>query len=120
MVSRETFKTTNTLSPDFVAGIISTSGTFFHTHTARVEQFGFQIKMRHENYELLRMIRDVLGITNHIHIYREGNTRYAILLTRSKKTLTEKIIPFVDERIYGQKLKDYLQWKKNLLLLSNN
>lgn len=115
MVSRETSHKDRVLSTDFIAGVVSVCGTFFHTQSARTNQFGFQIKMSDDNYELVRMVRDAIGISNPIHIYKEGNSRYALLITRSQKTLFNNVIPFVDERIFGQKLPIYLQWKNDLL-----
>ncbi|MCX6780885.1 MAG: hypothetical protein NT003_02080 [Candidatus Magasanikbacteria bacterium] len=121
MVSRETFPNNRTnLSPDFVAGIISVSGTFIHIHTPRVEQFGFQIKMPRENQELLKLVGKALGIPNKVAVYNESNTHFAVLITRSRKTLVNKIIPFLDSRLLGIKLKHYLQWKDDMIKLSNH
>lgn len=108
MVPRET-------SVAFAAGIVSLSATFIHINSARIEQFGFQIKLSSENYELIKLVRDCIGITNPIRIFKEGATRYALLNTRSRKLLINKIIPFMDENLSGPKLLPYLQWKQTLL-----
>ncbi len=108
MVSRET-------STEFAAGIVSLSATFIHIDSARVEQFGFQIKLSQENYELIKIVRDCIGIKNPIRFFKEGSTTYALLNTRSRKLLLRKVIPFMDERLRGPKLLPYLQWKQALL-----
>lgn len=116
MVSRETSVSTPThLTPDFIAGVISVTGTFIHIHSARVEQFGFQIKMAEKNRALLDLIRVSLAIKTPIRKFKEGNTDYVLLITRSRKILIKNIIPFIDDRLIGPKLKDYLQWKEKLL-----
>ncbi len=111
MVSRET---SHNLSDDFIAGIISVSGSFLHTKTARVEQFGFQIKTPKENFALLEMIRLRLGLKGSVKIYSADGSEYALLITRSKKELLNKIIPFVEHKLLGIKLNQYLNWKDKL------
>ncbi len=108
MVSRETFT-------DFAAGIVSISATFIHIDSARIEQFGFQIKLSQENYELIKLVRDCIGLKNSIRIFKEGVTSYALLNTRSRKLLLTKVIPFMDEHLRGPKLMNYLQWKQALI-----
>jgi len=115
MVSCETKKSNLELSDEFVAGVISVCGTFFHTSTARTEQFGFQIKLPSENEVLLSKIRDAIGLKNRIHLVSSAKTRYVILTVRSRSDLKSKIIPFIDDRICGHKLKSYLNWKRLLI-----
>ncbi len=112
MVSRET---QICLSREFVAGIISISATFIHINSSRIEQFGFQIKLSKENFEILNSIRTNLGIETPVRTFKENKVGYALLITRSRKTLLTKIIPFMDEYLFGPKLVSYLQWKKDLL-----
>lgn len=108
MVPRET-------SMDFAAGILSLSATFIHINSARVEQFGFQIKLSKENAELIRIVQACIGLKNRIRFFKEGETSYALLNTRSRKQLVGKVIPFMDEYLRGPKLLPYLQWKKDLI-----
>ncbi len=103
------------LSPDFVAGVISVCGTFIHIKSARTEQFGFQIKMSPENFELLDYVARSLNLNQKPRLYREKNTEYLLLITRSRKKLLGCVIPFIDDRLYGPKLLCYLQWRSDVL-----
>lgn len=114
MVSRETVSITNSLSPDFVAGVVSTCGTFFHIQTARIDQFGFQIKLPATNRELLELIRQALGLRSPVRIFQTNETKYALLITRSKKELKAKVVPYLEDRMSGQKLLQFLKWKNML------
>ncbi len=117
MVSRETLPAQTRLSKDFIAGIISTHGSFLHTHSARVEQFGFQIKLTATNYALLELIRESIGLKRPARLFREKNSSYTILTTRSKKELLTKLIPYIDGEIIGPKLAHFERWKA---LLNND
>jgi hypothetical protein len=107
--------TKNITSPEFVAGVLSLSATFFHNNSARTENFGFQVKLAHENRQLLEYIREVVSIKNDIHTFVEGGTKYVLLNTRSKKTLVNYVIPFMDIYLQGPKLVSYQTWRQNLL-----
>lgn len=115
MVSRETYKVDTLNQLGFVAGLAALSATFFQTRTARYNQFGFQMKMSRENFELLEVVRRVIGISTKVNLYTEGATTYALLNTRSKKILLTRVIPFMDQYLRGPKLKNYLLWKESLL-----
>lgn len=102
-------------SPEFIAGVLSISATFFQNNSARTTNFGFQVKMSRENLEILKLIRNVIQIKNKITTFTEGGTTYALLNTRSKKTLINRVIPFMDQYLCGPKLVRYMQWRENLL-----
>lgn len=102
-------------SPEFVAGILSVTSTFFHNHSARTENFGFQVKLSQENIELVRLVRKAMSLENKISTFTESGTTYALLNTRSKKTLITRVIPFMDQYLCGPKLVTYLEWRKDLL-----
>ena len=114
-VSRETMLEKPLDSPEFVAGILSVTATFFHNSSARTENFGFQVKLSVENTELLRLIRKRLQIKNNVLVFTEAGTTYALLNTRSKKTLTDHVIPFMDHYLIGPKLVNYLNWRRDLI-----
>lgn len=115
MVSRETYKVDAINQLGFVAGLAALSATFFQTRSARYEQFGFQMKLSRENFELLELVRHVIGIKTKVNLYAEGSTTYALLNTRSKKILLTRVIPFMDQYLRGPKLKNYLLWKESLI-----
>lgn len=100
---------------EFVAGILSVAATFFHNSTARTENFGFQVKLSKDNAGLLLMIRAAIPIKNNIHYFTEAGTTYALLNTRSKKTLLNNVIPFMDQYLQGPKLVGYLKWRDLLI-----
>jgi len=102
-------------SPEFAAGILSVAATFFHNSSARTENFGFQVKLSAENLELLRLIRKQLCINNNVLTFTEAGTTYVLLNTRSKRTLVENVIPFMDHYLFGPKLVNYLVWREDLL-----
>lgn len=114
-VSRETMHKKTLDSPEFVAGILSLTATFFHNHSARTENFGFQVKLSKENIGLMRLVRRTMSIENKIHLFTESGTTYALLNTRSKKTLIDCVIPFMDQYLCGPKLITYLKWREDLL-----
>lgn len=106
MVSRET----NLLSHEFVAGVLSVLATFYQISTPRNQQFGFQIKMAGNNYRLLSLIA--------AHLKLNEPKKYgasAVLNTRDSRILINDVIPFCDKYLAGQKLIQYLQWKRRLL-----
>ncbi len=111
MVPRETFSKKIAPNHDFIIGVISVLGTFFHTQTALIDQFGFQIKMPLENQKLLELIRIKIGLRSSVRIFTTKTGSYALLITRSYKEINKKVIPFVDDRLLGQKLKQYVAWK---------
>lgn len=114
-VSRETMPIKTLDSPEFVAGILSTTATFFHNSSARTENFGFQVKLSQENLELLKIVRRTIPIKNQISTFREASTTYVMLNTRSRKTLINNVVPFMDQYLYGPKIIGYLHWRQALL-----
>lgn len=98
-------------SKDFISGFISATATFYHTQTVKNDQFGFQIKVPVTNYELLKQLCRALGIKNTVHVYK----KQAVIHTRSFREIADKIIPFCDDHLYGQKLSQYIKWKQDLL-----
>lgn len=99
------------ITHDFIAGVISLNGTFYHTATAKNDQFGFQIKAPCETFQLINEIGIKMGLSHAPKKYG----RLAILHTRSAKEIAKKIIPFCDDRLYGQKLIQYIRWKQEFL-----
>lgn len=99
------------LTGDFVAGVFSVVATFYYTSTPKNEQFGMQIKLPKENFALLQQIARYLNLRCQPKIY--GKT--ALLNTRSRIEITDRVIPFCDGSLYGQKMKQYIQWKQKFL-----
>lgn len=118
MVSRETNLINHYPSPEFIAGYISSCGTFFEIRSTKGDYFGFKIKAPKNNSELLKIIGTRLKIKSPVRIYNEKDIAYAILQTRSKKELLQYIIPFLDDRLFGTKLIQYENWKSKILKTS--
>lgn len=117
MVSHETAnkKHPDQLSKEFIAGVISVAGSFTHTNTARISQFGFQIKLPTQNHILLDLIRQTLGLKMPVKIYSAGSSEYALLISRSKKELNATIIPFCNEHLLGYKVTQFIEWKEKFI-----
>lgn len=102
----------HTLSLDFIAGLIAGEGSFMWIKQNSQEVPVFQLKMHALDKELVEMVRDGLGLDEEIHEYNHQNRHYALLLVRRRKTITEKIIPLLDGRLFGMKKIQFEDWKK--------
>lgn len=97
----------------FIAGIISVSGAFFATQTARSQQFGFQMKMSKDFSKLIDLCSSTMGLTKKSKNYKDRRGHeVALLLIRSENELLNQVIPFMDTYLVGPKLKSYNRWKK--------
>lgn len=97
----------------FIAGIVSVSGAFFATQTARCQQFGFQMKMSKDYSKLIDLCAETMGVNKKSKNYKDHRGHeVALLLIRSENELLNQVIPFMDTYLVGPKLKSYNRWKK--------
>lgn len=117
MLHKEHMTETNPLnsnlpSYDFIAGILTTTGSFLWVKQKNSEVPVFQLKMRSGDFELLELIKAKLGIKESIHQYIHQDRSYSLLLIRSRRTIETILIPTLDGRLFGQKRIQFDLWKK--------
>ena len=99
-------------SYDFIAGLLTSTGSFLWVKQKKSEIPVFQLKMQAGDYELLELIKSKLGIKESIHQYIHQGRKYSLLLIRSRKTIETILIPILDGRLFGQKKAQFDLWKK--------
>jgi len=99
-------------SYDFVAGLLTSTGSFLWVKQKNSEVPVFQLKMQASDHDLLELIKDKLGIKESIHQYIHQGRNYSLLLIRSRKTIETVLIPIFDGRLFGQKQVQFDLWKK--------
>ncbi|HSR89414.1 MAG TPA: LAGLIDADG family homing endonuclease [Candidatus Udaeobacter sp.] len=99
-------------SYDFIAGLVTTIGSFLWVKQKNSEIPVFQLKVQSKDYDLLVVIKDKLEIKETIHKYLHQDRQYCLLLIRSRRTIENKIIPVFDGRLLGQKQIQFDLWKK--------
>lgn len=99
-------------SYDFVAGLISTTGSFLWVKQKNSDVPVFQIKVQSADHQLLELIKAKLGIDESIHQYIHQSRQYSLLLIRSRRTIETVLIPILDGRLFGQKKTQFDLWKK--------
>lgn len=96
---------------NFTAGVLNVAITFFYTSTPRNEQFGIQIKLPRASEVILHTVTNVLRVSYKPRTYGA----YTKFTTRSTREIAEKIMPFCEGNLYGQKLIDYIKWKQKFI-----
>jgi LAGLIDADG endonuclease len=103
------------LTQEFIAGFISASGTFLKTKKNYNLSFALQIKSSIGNKSLLDQIASTLGVNNRVYIYNGKSQKYSLLIIRDRQSLMDKIIPFLDNRLFGDKNEVFNEWKKSII-----
>ncbi len=99
-------------SYDFIAGLLTATGSFLWVKQKNSEVPVFQLKMQSGDHELLELIKAKLEIKEVIHNYTHQNREYSLLLIRSRRTIETVLIPIFDGRLFGQKRIQFDLWKK--------
>ncbi len=102
----------NLPSYDFIAGLVTSTGSFIWVKQKNSEVPVFQLKMQYFDYDLLEAIRAKLDIKEKAHQYIHQNRAYSLLLIRSRRTIETMLIPIFDGRLFGQKKNQFEAWKK--------
>ena len=97
---------------EFIAGLLTGIGAFLWVKQKNSEVPVFQLKMQAGDHELLKLIKDKLGIKESIHKYIHQRREYSLLLIRSRRTIENTLIPIFDGRLFGQKATQFELWKK--------
>src|SRR5690349_11790968 len=111
-ITENTPPTTFLPSYDFIAGLLTSTGSFLWVKQKNSEVPVFQLKMQIEDYELLELIKEKLEIKEVVHTYTHQNRQYCLLLIRSRRTIETKLIPIFDGKLFGQKQTQFDLWKK--------
>lgn len=105
-------ETNNSLSYDFIAGLLTVISSFLWVKQKNSEIPVFQLKMQSSDSGLLELIKQKLEIKENVYIYSHQNRQYCLLLIRSRRTIETKIIPIFEGRLFGQKQIQFDLWKK--------
>ena len=99
-------------SYDFIAGLLTCTGSFLWVKQKTSEIPVVQLKMQTADHQLLELIKEKLEIKESIHQYIHLNRKYSLLLIRSRRTIENVLIPIFDGRLFGQKAIQFDGWKK--------
>jgi hypothetical protein len=102
-------------SIDFIAGIISVSGSFFWTKRGNTKSPIFQIKLQSADKELLEIVQTGFNLSEKIYEYRYGNRQSATILVRSRDTIINVIIPVLNGRLHGKAAAQFDLWRDQIL-----
>ena len=108
------------LSLDYIAGFISSAGSFMWIKQRLQDIPVFQLKIEKDDKILLEMIASRLGLKERIYEYTHQGRSYAMLLVRRRKTIKEVIIPTFDQRLFGTKKEQFDKWRDRYNLESLN
>jgi len=101
------------LTLDFIAGLITGNGSFLWVLQNNAQEIPvFQVKMPVEDRPILEAIKLKLNLKERIHEYAHQNRHYVILLVRKRSTIESKLIPALEERLWGIKKQHFDVWKK--------
>jgi hypothetical protein len=107
------------LTHEFIAGYVSAVGSFleykrnFHTY------FAFQIKTTIANKSLLDQIATTIELDNRVYCYDNRDQSYALLIVRDRQSLLDKVIPFLDGHLFGDKATYFNNWKNRIIANSS-
>jgi len=101
-----------TLSLDFIAGLVVGEGTFYwtKTHLGRIPVFALRFHVR--DRELLTAVKDSLGLKEKIYEYTHNHRHYVFLIVRNIGSLKNIIIPLIYPRLAGYKKQQFQEWFK--------
>ena len=103
------------LTEEFIAGYISAIGSFLEYKRGAKIYFGFQIKTTIPNRSLLNQIATSIGVDNRVYCYNNKNQSYALLIVRDRQSLLDKVIPFLDSHLFGEKETIFNNWKDRIM-----
>ncbi|MDD5710559.1 MAG: LAGLIDADG family homing endonuclease [Candidatus Colwellbacteria bacterium] len=110
------------LSCEYIRGLVEGEGSFTFSAWRRTEKRvpSFQIKMHARNIDLLRGIRDELGLKNKVYVYHypghDGAKRgpQAMLIVREIGSLKNTIIPLFYNKLAGNRAFEFENWLERI------
>ena len=103
------------LTQEFIAGFVSANGSFLEYKRGLNTYFAFQIKSTVGNHLLLYHIAVTLGLDNRVYDYTGPTQSYSLLIVRDRHSIIDKIIPFLEDRLVGEKLVIFNDWKERFM-----
>src|SRR3989338_4746548 len=101
----------DSLSLDFIAGLIAGEGTFMWINQNGQEVPFFQLKMHADKNPLFELIKKRLGLKEKVHEYTHQNRHYVLLLVRKRSVIENVIIPLFEGRLFGTKKGQFERWR---------
>jgi hypothetical protein len=102
------------LTQEFIAGYVSAFGSFLEYKRNHNPYFAFQIKTTIANKSLLDQIAATVGLINRVYCYDNREQSYSLLIVRDRHSLLDKVIPFLDGHLFGEKEAVYEDWKSRI------
>jgi len=93
-----------------LAGIISVAGSFMWVKQNNRLKPVFQIKLEDRLFPVLLAIKEGLELDEKIYRYSNQNRKFALLLIRKRSTIEETLIPWLENRLFGPKKKEFEFW----------
>jgi len=103
------------LTQEFIAGYVSAFGSFMEYKRNLNTYFAFQIKTTIANKSLLNQIAVSIGLDNRVYCYNRRDQSYALLIVRDRQSLLEKLIPYLDDHLFGEKEIVFNDWKNRIM-----
>lgn len=113
----------DSLSYEYVRGLVEGEGSFcFHTSSvkpdgSRYKLPAFYISMHIRDKELLKKVRDAMGLKNRIYAHPSNGLskcRMATLAVRDFNQLKDIIIPFFYKKLKGYKAQQFTDWLEKI------
>lgn len=102
-------------SLDFIAGVIAVEGTFMWVKQNKKTIPVFQLKMSADEQELFKVIKSKLNLKENIYKYSHQDRNYVLMLIRSRSSISNIILPLLENRLYGSKKAKFESWKELVL-----
>lgn len=103
------------LTQEFIAGYVSAVGSFLEYKRNFNTYFAFQIKSTIANKSLLDQIAATIGLNNKVYSYIRSTQSYSLLIVRDRQSLVGKIIPFLEDKLFGEKDEVFKTWKNRII-----
>ena len=100
-----------TLSKDFIAGLIVGEGTFYWTKNGSKKTPAFALRMHIRDFDLIVNIKYSLGIKEKVYEYYHNDRHYAFLIVRNFESI-RTIINDIYPRLSGYKKLQFIEWFK--------
>lgn len=102
-------------SLDFIAGIVSSFGSFFWSHKNGRRNPIFQLKIHASDKALLVLVKVGLCLKENIYEYNHQNRHYAVLMVRKRLALETQVIPLLNSRLFGRKSTEFELWRDMII-----
>lgn len=103
------------LTQEYISGYVSALGSFLEYKRNQNLYFAFQIKTTISNKSLLDQIAATMGLDNKVYLYASPTQSYALLIVRDRQSLINKIIPYLENHLFGDKEQIFNEWKNRII-----